>query len=984
MLQGGRWLAWGRSEGSGSSTVTYGTIRERAGTGDGVVARLPVVMQWKWPRSWALGLRGLRSRGAGSAGGEDPVGSGADAAPTVTGSRRRGERWRWWLAGLGGGAVLVCLVLLFALGPLLKSRAIAEAAKRGVELDAARVRAGWMSATLYDVSLQPIGVSALRARFATVRVGIGGGLGLRELEVADGTVEVDGSVEVVLEQVERWRKEWRGRARASEGTSASAGPSYRAAGVGLVWKNAFEPGDEQRWAGLQFERTQEVQQVGLDHVALEHPRGTVELAGLKALWRREAGAERLVEASIAEARVKANLGGDDAGATAARTRAPDDVDGSDAARRAAEARADTAPTTAEEAGGLTARLPAVDPDRGARWQRLLGRLVGDLIERLPEQARVNSLWLELERGEQRLHLGPSTLTLDRGAEALAVALTPQGETKGTPLSVRATVPRSGKGFRLAVEGGPVSLSTLGVREGDFGLVGVGQAEVGGVLEVELTDAPTSVQDAAAHGAQDTAQEGLRDTAQEGLRDTAQEGLRDTVEAEIGPQLKLRVDARLAHLTVQSDRLAPRPVSVRSTRLSGKGQVDLGGTRYALEEAELQVGEAAFRLEGVLERGADHVAVQFRGGTPLIACQTLLDSAPRGLLDRVEQTRMQGTLALDVGVAFDSRKPADMKVRWDLKNACRITDVPPSLAPERFGAPFQHEVVGPDNSTLLHETGPGTINWTPIDGMVPYLESAVLVCEDGRFFRHDGFDARAIESSIQMNVRAGRFVRGASTVSMQLAKNLYLSREKQMSRKLQEAVLTMLLEQRLSKRELLELYFNIVELGPGVYGIRQAAQHYFATTPDQLTLAQSFFLVSILPSPTRQFFDAEGRLNAGRAAYVRQLLRIAHERGRITDAELELGLTEELRFGVPYTREEAAGFDDFSEHDPEFDVDGPATRTAPPVDGSVAPGVHAPAPAPHVPPPPATPPPATAPARRAPSPSSPASATDGTPRVPPLQ
>src|SRR5690606_39207970 len=220
----------------------------------------------------------------------------------------------------------------------------------------------------------------------------------------------------------------------------------------------------------------------------------------------------------------------------------------------------------------------------------------------------------------------------------------------------ATVSRSGKGFRLAVEGGPVSLSTLGVREGDFGLVGVGQAEVGGVLEVELTDAPTSVQDAAAHGAQDTAQEGLRDTAQEGLRDTAQEGLRDTaqeglrdtVEAEIGPQLKLRVDARLAHLTVQSDRLAPRPVSVRSTRLSGKGQVDLGGTRYALEEAELQVGEAAFRLEGVLARGADHVAVQFRGGTPLIACQTLLDSAPRGLLDRVEQTRMQGTLALDVG------------------------------------------------------------------------------------------------------------------------------------------------------------------------------------------------------------------------------------------------------------------------------------------------------------------------------------------------
>src|SRR5690606_42023660 len=140
-----------------------------------------------------------------------------------------------------------------------------------------------------------------------------------------------------------------------------------------------------------------------------------------------------------------------------------------------------------------ARLPAVDPDRGARWQRLLGRLVGDLIERLPEQARVNSLWLELERGEQRLHLGPSTLTLDRGAEALAVALTPQGETKGTPLSLRATDPRSGTGLRRAVEGRPVSLPTLGAREGDFGLVGGGQGAVGGGLEVGRADAPTIVQ-----------------------------------------------------------------------------------------------------------------------------------------------------------------------------------------------------------------------------------------------------------------------------------------------------------------------------------------------------------------------------------------------------------------------------------------------------------------------------------------------------------
>lgn len=848
-------------------------------------------MQWKWPRSPAPDSRGQRSGALGRAGGsEHPDRSDADvAAMHVTTTRGFVERRRWWLAAAGAGVVLLCLGLFLGLGPILKSRAVAEAAARGIELEVARVSPGWMSATLHEVSLRPLGVPSVQARFESVGVRVSGGLALKEVEVANGAVEVEGSVDDVVDQLQQWRKKWR-RAGGGEASSSGGGTRYRAAGVGLVWRSAFEPGDEQRWSGLQFERASDVQQLGLDHVALRHPRGAVELAGLKALWRRQEGKERLVEASIAEARVKADLGGDDTASGTARTRTPDDVDGTDAARRAAQTRADAAPTPPEdEAGGLTARLPAVDPDRGPRWQRLLRQWIGELSERLPDQSRVGALWLELERGEQKLHLGPSTLAAQRGADALTVALTPQGDAKGTPLAVQATLPRRAGPLRLAVEGGPVNLSTLGVREGDFGLVGVGQTEIGGVFEAEL--------------------------------------------AEDGSNLKLRADAELARLTVQNEQLAPRPVSVRRTRLAGRAQVDVSGSRYAIEEAELQVGEAAFRLEGVLERGADHVAVTMHGGTPLIACQTLLDSAPRGLLDRVEQTRMKGTLALDVGVVFDSRKPADMKVRWDLKNACQITEVPPSLAPERFGAPFQHEVVGPDNAALLHETGPGTMSWTPIELMSPYLESAVLVCEDGRFFRHDGFDSRAIESSIQMNVRAGRFVRGASTVSMQLAKNLYLSREKQLSRKLQEAVLTMLLEQRLSKRELLELYFNIVELGPGVYGIRHAAQHYFSTTPDQLTLAQAFFLVSILPSPTRQFFDAEGRLNAGRAAYIRQLLRIAHDRERITDTELEVGLTEELRLGVPYTLGDAPD-PELEFPSPDTDVEGPeglgpATRTAPP-------------------------------------------------------
>jgi membrane peptidoglycan carboxypeptidase len=150
------------------------------------------------------------------------------------------------------------------------------------------------------------------------------------------------------------------------------------------------------------------------------------------------------------------------------------------------------------------------------------------------------------------------------------------------------------------------------------------------------------------------------------------------------------------------------------------------------------------------------------------------------------------------------------------------------------------------------------------------------------------------------VKAGKFVRGASTISMQLAKNLYLSRDKTLSRKLQEAVLTMLLEQELGKDQILELYLNVIEFGPGIYGIGAAAQHYFNASPSQLSLGQSLYLASILPSPTRQYFGAEGQVTPGWMGYLRKLMRIAVKIHRITDEELEDALREQVTFKVPYS------------------------------------------------------------------------------------
>ena len=127
---------------------------------------------------------------------------------------------------------------------------------------------------------------------------------------------------------------------------------------------------------------------------------------------------------------------------------------------------------------------------------------------------------------------------------------------------------------------------------------------------------------------------------------------------------------------------------------------------------------------------------------------------------------------------------------------------------------------------------------------------MLTTEDGGFFRHHGFNTCAIRTALIANIKAGRFVRGASTITMQLAKNLFLSREKTLSRKLEELILTDYLEQTFTKDEMMELYLNVIEFGPDVYGVTAAADHYFGRTPAELNLAECLFLASLLPQPLR--------------------------------------------------------------------------------------------------------------------------------------
>ena len=145
-------------------------------------------------------------------------------------------------------------------------------------------------------------------------------------------------------------------------------------------------------------------------------------------------------------------------------------------------------------------------------------------------------------------------------------------------------------------------------------------------------------------------------------------------------------------------------------------------------------------------------------------------------------------------------------------------------------------------------GPRNPRWTPYGAFPAALKKAVVASEDANFYSHEGVDYEAIREAIKADLRQGKFVRGGSTITQQVAKNLFLTREKTLIRKVKELVLARRLDDALSKSRILELYLNVVEFGPMVYGVGHGAQYYFGKPPSALTVRECAFLAAMLPGP----------------------------------------------------------------------------------------------------------------------------------------
>lgn len=161
-------------------------------------------------------------------------------------------------------------------------------------------------------------------------------------------------------------------------------------------------------------------------------------------------------------------------------------------------------------------------------------------------------------------------------------------------------------------------------------------------------------------------------------------------------------------------------------------------------------------------------------------------------------------------------------------------------------------------------------WVPLSQVSSHLQKAVICAEDARFYEHSGIDYHEMKHSIMTNIRRRSFSRGFSTITMQVARNLYLSREKYLWRKAAEIWIALKMEWMLPKKRILEIYLNIAEWGKGIYGAEAASQYYFKKRASELTLKEASFLAAILPNPKKW-----GRFPPG--SYVSRRIRFIERR-----------------------------------------------------------------------------------------------------------
>jgi hypothetical protein len=786
----------------------------------------------------------------------------------------------WAIAATGAGLALLGGAL--AVGPVVRAAVRAESARHHVHVTIGSVRPAWYGVVLTDVDATPDGVAGVDLRLNRVFVDLTWLFQVHALEASGGLLLLAGDETSLRTDLETWHG---GSPSAASARRSPSSLRWSVSDMSIRW--TADAGSDPRWVadGVAVHSSATGTEFHVGGSQVRFGAWSLSVAGVDA----ELGAGAALRGGHCEtAIVSWQATADDPRSLATgdeprprgtgdepRLLAHDVV--SPKSTPVALAAAPAGPRVSKpkrlETGNPVA---AVAPDE--RWastpvdlpdlgllRAKVDLLRGVLSERIPDGAHfdVGALTWKVslpapalaparrDAAPPPLTLGPGPLSIARSPAGIEVRFSADPALAPTPLAVHALLPTDGSDPAISLDGGPVPLPAIGIQEGAAGLVDVGRSSLSGRARVVL----------------------------------AGDGSALTFDGELG----------LHHLSIDEPRLAADIVRDLDLEVRARGAAT-ASHQLRLDDLGASVGALRLDAAGTLDQAPDHWSGSIHFESPEASCQALMDSLPPALLPDLEGTRIVGTFEAHGRLAFDSRDLDSLDLAYDTADRCKLANVPSWLLHERFEHSFVHRIYLPDGTIGEQTTGPGTTNWTPLDDISPYMEVAVLTTEDGAFPKHHGFNRAAIRASLIANLKARRFVRGASTITMQLAKNLFLTRGKTLSRKLEEVVLTEYLEQTFSKDEILELYLNVIEFGPAVYGITAAADYYFGRTPAELNLAECLFLSSLLPSPRRYAAVREaGTLSDGFLRTIHTLMNVAHKNGRIGDAELAEGEIENVVF-----------------------------------------------------------------------------------------
>ena len=285
-----------------------------------------------------------------------------------------------------------------------------------------------------------------------------------------------------------------------------------------------------------------------------------------------------------------------------------------------------------------------------------------------------------------------------------------------------------------------------------------------------------------------------------------------------------------------------------------GSVDANvfvGKNYVSLDSSSQVHIKKINIKPYLKYQLNPVKIYtIKVNTDWMDAQDVFDSFPDGLFDSFAGIQVSGKLKYHLHVFLDSSQPDNVQfesalakdnlniIRYGKTDLGRLNGVF-VYTPYEKGKPMPPRIIGPQNP-----------DFTPLNDISQNVRNAVMTSEDPSFYTNHGFVEESIRKSIATDIKEKKFKRGGSTISMQLIKNAFLSRQKTLARKVEEILIVWMIENNnvMSKNRMLEVYFNIVEWGRNIYGISEASHYYFGKSPSELTLGEGIYLASILPHP----------------------------------------------------------------------------------------------------------------------------------------